>query len=104
MASEVESRKAIAQADAVVRRRLADVCRRLRRLEVLAALLVLGVVVCGYALGMALCDLLSADRAASPAVHWAGFGLFVLLTLLVLGRLALIGLRRVNPYYAARQL
>jgi collagen type III alpha len=102
MASDLESRKA--SPDALVRRRLADVCRRLRRSEALGSLLLLALLFCGYALGMATFDVLAAERPEADIVHWLGFVLFLLATVILLGRLVVHAYRRVNPYYAARLL
>ena len=58
MASQLESKQASAAHDGFVQRQIADVCRRIRRAEIGSVLLLLGVVVCGYALAAGLLDLL----------------------------------------------
>jgi hypothetical protein len=104
MASNLENRKAPTNADALVQRRLADVCRRLRRFEATGTLLLLAVVVAGYAMGMAVLDLQATDWFAAPAMRWLRFLIFLGVVVALLGRLLVLGYRRINPYYAARQL
>lgn len=92
--------------EALVRRRIAAVCRRLRAAEAAGTLLLLTVLVCGYALTAALFDLATGGSSATwvLAVRWTGYGAFLAGTLALLVRLTLQLTRRINPYYAALQL
>ncbi len=105
MATDLESRSASTRYDAFVGKQVNEVQARLRRIDVVRSFLCLGVVVLAYGLVMALFDLF-VDPAGGfvSLVHVVSFVVFLAAAgyFLVQGVVRLY--RRINPYYAARQL
>lgn len=107
MATEQRSRKsASGKIDAFVTQQLRQVQSRLHWIDVGQALLALTLTVLAYAFGMALFDL-AVDGSAGGWIttfRLTAFGLFVLSALASFAILLVRLNRRINPYYAARQL
>lgn len=106
MATDLDRQPTSSSNEALVRRRIAAVCRRLRLAEVAGTVLSLAVLICSYALIAALFDLATGGSATSwvLAVRWSAYGAFVVGTLVLLVQLTRQLTRRINPYYAALQL
>lgn len=106
MATDLQTKPAAAKYEAFVDQQLARVRQRIRALDAGRSLLMLGVVSLGYFLFMAAFDLAvdGADTGVMSGVRLALFGLYVLVMAYFLGQLCLRLYRRINPYYAARQL
>src|SRR5688572_6678791 len=107
MPTEVKSRKVAAKSeDAELQRQFAEVCARLRRIDVTAALLILLLAVASYALAIGLFDLFAGASRAGwvSVVRWSGYAGFVLLTSILLLRTLRCAFRRINPYFVATKL
>src|SRR5829696_261471 len=80
MAAKLERKRAPSNEDDLeVQQSIADTCRKIRLFDLSTALLLLGAVVCFYALAAALFDLLTEGSEAVwvVVVRWAGFALFL---------------------------
>jgi collagen type III alpha len=106
MATELDTKPAVPKYEAFVDSQLARVRARIRALEAGRSLLALGVVTLGYFLIMALFDLAvhGADDGLEIAVRFAAFAAYVVIILGLLVQLGLRLYRRINPFYAAKQL
>lgn len=105
MATEIPAPPA-GKHDAFVARRLDQVRGKIRALDVGRSLLGLGLVIVGYALLMAGCDLVLKDAAPGllDLLHGIGFVAFVGLSGTFLIQALVRWRRRINPFYAARRL
>ncbi|MFO0964507.1 MAG: hypothetical protein U0793_02820 [Gemmataceae bacterium] len=105
MATDLEPRTAAAKYDAFVGKQVGDVQARIRRLDVVRSFLWLGVAILGYGLTMAVFDLAAGPRSTlSGPVHLLSFVVFLGGAGFFLGQGVFRFYRRINPYYAAKQL
>jgi hypothetical protein len=106
MATDLETKAGPAKYEAFVESQLTKVRQRIRALDAGRLLMTLGVVTLAYFLGIAVFDLAvgGSDDALSTGVRLAAFVVYVVLMLWVLRQLVLGLYRRVNPFYAAKQL
>ena len=105
MATDMQTRPA-AKYEVFVDQQLAKVRQRIRALDAGRSLLMLGVVSLGYFLLMAAFDLWAggADTAVITGVRLGLFGVYLLVMGYFVAQLCLRLYRRINPYYAAKQL
>lgn len=103
MATQLE---AVPKYEAFVDSQLARVRSRLRALEVGRSLLAIGVVTLGYFLALSLFDLATGGAADGLliAVRIAAFAAYLLFVAGLLVQLGVRLYRRINPFYAAKQL
>lgn len=106
MASDLQTRPGVPKYEAFVEQQLGKVRQRIRWLDVGRSALLLLVVTLAYFLLMACFDMAvgGGDSSTLTAVRLAGFGLYLLAVGFLLVQLATRLYRRINPYYAARQL
>jgi hypothetical protein len=106
MAADLETKTTVPKYEAFVEDQLARVRARIRALDVGRSLMMLGVVTLAYFLVVAAFDLSvkGADDALVTGVRLAAFAIYALVMLFVFGQLAVRLYRRINPFYAARQL
>ena len=79
---------------------------RIRALDIGTSLLYLLAVTLGYALAVAIFELTvgGAEGNWRKAARYGGFALYALVALILLGQVVVKFYRRINPYFAARQL
>lgn len=106
MATDLRSRKPSTKSDDFLRRKFADLCARLERIDLIAHLLLLVLTVVGYAFLFGICDLFTgaSSSIAIVAVRWIAYIVFLLIVGTLLVQTARCFSRRVNPYYVAHQL
>src|SRR5438105_3060209 len=106
MATELQTKSGVPKYEAFVDKQLARVRNRIRALDAGRTLMMLGVVTLAYFLLMAAFDLAvkGADDAVVLGIRFGAFGLYVLAMAWLMGQLGLRLYRRINPYYAAKQL
>ena len=106
MATDLETKTAAPKYEAFVDKQLAKVRSRIRALDAGRSLLMLGVATLAYFLLSAAFDLAvkGADDAWMSLVRLGAFGIYVAVMAGFLVQLGLRLYRRINPYYAAKQL
>ena len=106
MATDLEPRKTSSKSEAYLQRKFADLGARVKRIDLIAHLLVVSLAVVCYALFIGLFDWF-ADNSTALAVgatRWISFGGLLGLVGFLLVQTIRCGLRRVNPYFVAHQL
>src|ERR1051325_3501874 len=106
MATDLQTRPAISKPDAYLQRKFVELCARIRRVDRIAHLLALVLVILGYALVRGWFDWYVGNAQANwvaPA-RWIGFTVFLCVFGFVLVRAIRGWFRRVNPYYVAHLL
>src|SRR5262245_5875584 len=106
MATDLGTKPAPPKHEFYVETELAKVRNRIRALDIGHSLLLIGVIVFAYLLAMGLFDLLvkGADTPLINGFRLTAFGLFLAALGFVGVQLGLRLYRRINPYYAAKQL
>src|SRR4051812_42505143 len=106
MATDLEAKPGLPRYEAFVEKQLAKVRGRIRALDAGRSLLMLGVVTLAYFLLVAAFDLAvkGADDALLYGIRLTAFGCYLVLMAGFLAQLGVRLYRRINPYYAAKQL
>lgn len=106
MATDLETRKSSTKSSVFLQRKFADLCARIRRVDLVAQLLGLLLVVFFYAFIVGGFDWLVGNSTALwvEATRWIGFGVFVALAGFCMVLTIRCLFRSVNPYYVAHQL
>lgn len=106
MATDLESPQVEAKFEVFVDNELARVRRRIRTIDTVRSLLSFLIVTLAYFLGMAAFDVVAkgADSFVVFALRITAFGLYLLAALYFVFELVMSCYRRINPYYAAKQL
>ncbi len=106
MATDLKTRKASLKSDDVLRRKFAEVCARIQRVDLVAHLLVLLLTTVIYALLVAVFDWFVGTSTAAfvDTTRWIAYVAFLLLFFLLAAKSVHCFFRRVNPYYVAHQL
>jgi hypothetical protein len=106
MATDLATRKSSSKSEAYLQRKFAELCARIKRVDILTHLLVVALTICTYALFVGCLDWLAGSSTATAvqATRWAVYLLF-------LGAFGFISvqtfrccLRRVSPYFVAHQI
>ncbi|MBI3824308.1 MAG: hypothetical protein HY289_16700 [Planctomycetes bacterium] len=104
MATVLDSRKS-SKPEAYLQRKFADLCARIKRMDLLAHLLMLTLTVLSYALFAGLFDAVITSNADwVHATRWAGYAGFLCVLGFFVVQTVRCAWRRVNPYYVAHQL
>ena len=106
MAADLDTKPSVPKYEAFIDNQLAKVRTRIRALDAGRSLMMLVVITLAYFLAMAAFDLAvgGADGNLVLGIRLAAFAIYVLLATGFLVQLVLHLYRRINPYYAARQL
>ena len=106
MATDLEPRKTSSKSEAYLQRKFADLCARIKRVELIAHLLAASLTVVCYALLVGLFDWFAGNSSAFAVglTRWVGFAGFLGLVGFLLLQTIRCGWRRVNPYFVAHQL
>lgn len=106
MATDLETKPSVPKYETFVDTQLARVRTRIRALDAGRSLMMLGVVTLAYFLLMAAFDLAvkGADDALVTGIRFGAFGVYVIAMVCLFGQVCLRLYRRINPYYAAKQL
>lgn len=106
MATDLETKPATPKFEVFVDQELAKVRHRIRSLDALRSLMMLAVVTLSYLLLMASFDLAvkGADRPLYTGLRWGAFVIYALAMVFFTLQLGMRLYRRINPYYAAKQL
>ncbi len=105
MATDLATRKS-SKSEAYLQRKFAELCARIKRVDVIAHLLVLAVTIFTYALFVGCFDWFagSSTTMAVQATRWTAFVLFLFALGLLSVQTIRCCLRRVSPYYVAHQI
>ncbi len=106
MATDLETRTTSTKSDAYLRRKFAELCARIRRVDLLAHLLVLSLAIPVYALFIGLFDWFAGNSSATwvHLTRWVGFAAFLGIIGLILVQAGRCLLRPVSPYFVAHQI
>jgi collagen type III alpha len=106
MATDLQTKPGVPKYEAFVDKQLSKVRTRIRALDAGRSLMLLGALTLGYFLLMAAFDLAvkGADDVLFVGIRFAAFGLYAVLMVCLLGQFCLRLYRRINPFYAAKQL
>jgi collagen type III alpha len=106
MASNLETKPGVPKYEAFIDTQLSRVRTRIRALDAGRSLMILATLTLAYFLAMAAFDLAvkGADDAHFTGIRLAAFGIYALLMVGFSSQLFLRLYRRINPYYAAKQL
>jgi hypothetical protein len=106
MATDLETRPTTSKSEAYLQRKFADLCARIKRVDLTAHLLALSLAVLWYALFVGLFDSFAGNSTAIAvsATRWIGFGAFACLVGFLLVQTGRCAVRPVNPYFVAHQL
>ncbi len=106
MAAELGTKASSPKYEAFIDAQLGRVRTRICALDAGRSLLMLGIVTAAYFLAMAAFDLAvgEAETLLVLATRFLAFGTYLVLTAILLFQLGAHCYRRINPYYAARQL
>jgi hypothetical protein len=102
MATELEPRKSTSKNEEFLERGFAQVCARIRRVDLATCVLTLALISAVYALTVGSIDYFVGDWPS--LFRWIAFGTFVGLVCLQLVRTVRCAFRPINPYYVAVQL
>src|SRR5438552_1842139 len=106
MAADLQTKPGVPKYEAFVDRQLTRVRSRIRALDAGRSVLMLGVVTLTYFLLISSFDLAvkGADDPLVTIIRFGAFGVYAIVMACLLGQLGLRLYRRINPYYAAKQL
>jgi collagen type III alpha len=104
MTTQLETKPGVPKYEAFVDNQLARVRTRIRALDAGRSAMMLGVVTLAYFLLSAAFDLAVKGADEATVIRLAAFGVYAVVMVCLVGQLGLRLYRRVNPYYAAKQL
>src|SRR6516165_636667 len=106
MATDLQTRKTSSKSEAYLQRKFAELCARIRRVDLLTHLLALSLTILGYALFIGLFDWFAGNSTVTwvRATRWISFSAFFGLFCFLVVRTVRCWFRRVNPYYVAHQI
>jgi hypothetical protein len=106
MATDLQTRNTSSKSEANLRRAFAELCARIKRVDLVAYLLALLLTILCYAFFLGLFDWFVGHSSGSAiqAARWLSWIMFLSLLGFLLVRTGQCWLRRVNPYYVAQQI
>ncbi len=106
MATDLATRKSLSKSEVHLQRKFAELCARIKRVDVITHLLVLALTIVTYALFIGCFDWFAGASTATTvqATRWAAYAAFLLGFGFLVVQTVRCGLRRVSPYFVAHQI
>jgi hypothetical protein len=106
MSTDLAMRKSPSKSEAHLQRKLAELCARIKRVDVVTHLLVLAITIFTYALFVGCFDWVAGSSTATAvqATRWVAYVAFLLGSGFLAVQTIRCCLRRVSPYYVAHQI